>query len=184
MKKYLLLLILATSFLFFKNDTGIFKYSTDIGNPKIKGATYYDKNTKVYTLEGGGYNIWFNRDEFHYAYNKLKGDFTLTAHFTFAGKGTEAHRKTGWMVRESTADTAVHISAVLHGDGLTVLQWRVKPGMNMRDPEDEIRADREGIASFNCSEKGINLLCALPKKKVLLLSLLENTTCPTCLMKY
>src|SRR3954454_6348208 len=123
-----------------QNSLGVFENNTDVGHPKIKGTTVYDKQTNTYTLEGGGYNIWFNRDEFQYAYKKLKGDFTLTANFEFAGEGKDPHRKIGWMVRESLADTAVHISAVDHGDGLTVLQWRVKPGMNMRDPEDEIRA--------------------------------------------
>jgi len=120
---------------------GIFKNHADVGNPRMKGSTSYDEATKTYTLKGGGYNIWFARDEFQYAYNRMKGDFTLTAHFEFVGNGKEGHRKIGWMVRESLADSAVHISGVLHGDGLTVLQWRVKPGMNMRDPEDEIRAD-------------------------------------------
>ena len=34
--------------------------------------------------------------------------------------------------------THPHVSAVIHGDGLTVMQWRVAKGRNMRDPEDEI----------------------------------------------
>lgn len=123
MKRYLTLaLLFLFPFFSFRPDTGVFKYSADIGNPKIKGSTSFDEATKTYTIEGGGYNIWFNRDEFHYAYNKLKDDFTLTAHFKFLGTGKEGHRKIGWMVRSSTADSAVHISAVLHGDGLTVLQ--------------------------------------------------------------
>ncbi len=134
-------LLMILSFNIQKNGDGIFSNHTDVGHPKISGSTLYDKSTQTYTIKGGGYNIWFNRDEFHYTYKKLKGDFTLTAHFEFARAGKEGHRKIGWMVRESLADSSVHISAVLHGDGLTVLQWRVKAGMNMRDPEDEIRAD-------------------------------------------
>ena len=119
---------------------GIFENHIDVGNPKIKGSTVYDKQTNTYTLSGSGYNIWFTRDEFQYAFKKITRDFTLTAHFEFEGNGKEAHRKMGWMVRASLADTAIHVSAVTHGDGLTVMQWRVKPGMSMRDPEDEIRA--------------------------------------------
>src|SRR5258706_6166775 len=122
---------------------GVFSNHTDVGNPGIKGSTSYYKKDKSYTLKGGGYNIWFNRDEFQFAYKKLKGNFILTANFELLDTGKEGHRKTGWMIRESLADTAVHISAVAHGDGLTVLQWRVKPGMNMRDPEDEIRAPEQ-----------------------------------------
>src|SRR5579862_4053204 len=119
---------------------GIFTDHTDVGTPKIRGNTLYDSKTKTYYIEGGGYNIWFNRDEFQFAYKKIHGDFLMTAHFAFVGTAKEGHRKIGWMVRQSLVDSAVHVSAVVHGDGLTVLQWRVKPGMNMRDPEDEIRA--------------------------------------------
>lgn len=166
MKKYFPLgLLILLPFFSFKNDVGIFKYSDDIGHPKITGSTSFDKATKTYTINGGGYNIWFNRDEFHYAYNKMKGDFTLTAHFTFLGSGKEGHRKIGWMVRESAADSAVHISAVLHGDGLTVLQWRVKAGMNMRDPEDEIRADSASYSVVQLQRTGNKFIMRVAEKE-------------------
>jgi TolB protein len=130
---------LVINFSFAQNPVGIFQDHTDVGNPKIKGSAVYDQATQTYTLKGAGYNIWFARDEFQYAFNKLQGDFILTAQFEFVGKGTEGHRKIGWMVRESTDEDAVHMSATYHGDGLTVLQWRMKKGMEMRDPQDEIR---------------------------------------------
>jgi TolB protein len=120
---------------------GIFQINSDIGNPKKTGSAIYNMPDQSYILNGGGYNIWFERDEFHYLYNKIKGDFILTANFEFLGKGTEGHRKTGWMVRESTDEKSPHISATLHGDGLTVLQWRGSSGAVMRDPQDEIFAD-------------------------------------------
>ena len=47
---------------------GIFEKSEDIGNPAIKGSSAYDPTTQVYTLKGGGSNIWFNHDEFHFLY--------------------------------------------------------------------------------------------------------------------
>jgi Tol biopolymer transport system component len=125
---------------------GIFQANSDIGNPKKAGSVVYNQSDQSYTLKGGGYNIWFERDEFHYLFNKIKGDFILTANFKFTGKGTEAHRKTGWMVRESTNEKSLHLSATLHGDGLTVLQWRGSAGAAMRDPQDEIFATD---SSFN-----------------------------------
>jgi TolB protein len=145
--------------------TGIFENHADVGNPKIKGTTIYDKKTKTYTLSGGGYNIWFNRDEFQYAYKKMKGDFTLTANFEFIGEAKEGHRKIGWMVRESLADSAVHVSAVSHGDGLTVLQWRVKRGMNMRDPEDEIRATGTNYSVIQLQRIGKKFIMRVAKKE-------------------
>ena len=117
---------------------GVFDNHVDSGNPKIKGDVTYKKSTKTYLLTGAGYNIWFARDEFQFLYKELTGDFTLTANFEFIGAGKDPHRKIGWMVRESLADTAVHVSAVSHGDGLVVMQWRTAAGAAMRDPQDEI----------------------------------------------
>ena len=122
-------------------QVGVFQANSDIGNPKKTGSSLYNPSDQSYTLKGGGYNIWFERDEFHYLFNKIKGDFILTANFEFVGKGTSAHRKTGWMVRESTDEKSSHITATLHGDGLTVLQWRGTTGAPMRDPQDELFAD-------------------------------------------
>ena len=82
----------------------IFQNNTDIGNPKNAGSSLYNKAEQIYSIKGSGYNIWFERDELHYSYNKIKGDFILTANFKFEGKGTEPHRKTGWIVRWSTGE--------------------------------------------------------------------------------
>ncbi len=122
------------------NPVGVFQYNADIGNPKNSGSASYNSADQEYSLKGSGYNIWFARDEFHYLYNKIKGDFILTANFNFVGKGTEAHRKTGWMLRESADENSLQISGVLHGDGLTVMQWRDFNGAEMKDPEDEVFA--------------------------------------------
>src|SRR4030066_1693538 len=79
--------------------TDIFKYKVDIGNPKNPGSYVYNPIDQSYLLRGSGYNIWFERDEFHYMYNKIKGDFIITANFRLEGKGANAHRKTGMMLR-------------------------------------------------------------------------------------
>jgi len=118
--------------------TGQFTNAADIGNPKNAGSSSYDPSTKTYILRGAGYNIWFDRDEFHYLYNKMTGDFILTADFEFVADTGNAHRKIGWMVRESDSESAASMNAVQHGDGLVVMQWRRTHGENMRDPEDEI----------------------------------------------
>ena len=155
--KYFMLLPL--SFLFAavaaqETTTGDFRFSTDIGNPKLQGSTQYEKTEQVYTLKGSGYNIWFQRDEFHYMYNKIKGDFILTANFKMEGKGVDPHRKTGWMLRASADDDSPHISAVLHGDGLTVMQWRDFKGAQMKDPEDEIFARDLGYEVIQIERSG------------------------------
>jgi regulation of enolase protein 1 (concanavalin A-like superfamily) len=143
---------------------GVFQQSADVGNPKLAGSSQYNAQTKEYTLKGSGYNIWFERDEFQYLFKNLNGDFTVTADFEFVGAGTDPHRKVGWMVRESLDDNAAHISAVDHGDGLTVLQWRVKKGMAMRDPEDEIFSPQKSIQTIQLERKGDEYTMRVAKK--------------------
>ena len=155
--KYILLTILGVlCFQVSAQDkvTGIFSNSADIGNPANRGSALYDGGDQTYTLNGSGYNIWFERDEFHYLYTGLKGDFILTANFRFEGKGTDPHRKTGWMIRAATDDNSSHISAVLHGDGLTVLQWRDFKGASMKDPEDQIFARDSGYSVIQLERSG------------------------------
>jgi len=150
-------ILLAASLLFSfapAKKIGDFDLSADIGTPKLPGISEYDKDTKTYTLKGAGYNIWFERDEFQFLYKEMDGDFTFTADFEFEGKGADPHRKVGWMIRESLYDNASHISAVLHGDGLTVMQWRVNKGEKMRDPEDEIFSKEKNIQTIQLQRKG------------------------------
>ncbi|MDR2886951.1 MAG: hypothetical protein LBV26_02955 [Bacteroidales bacterium] len=120
---------------------GIFSNGSDVGKPKMKGSATYNAADQSYAVKGGGYNIWFERDEFYFLYNKMQGDFILTANFEFTGQGKNVHRKLGWMVRETTDGKSPHITAALHSDGLTVMQWRPSYGAAMRDPEDELFAD-------------------------------------------
>ncbi|MBN2775774.1 MAG: TolB family protein [Prolixibacteraceae bacterium] len=140
------------------NTIGDFQFNNDIGNPKINGSAQYDKNSQEYTLKGAGYNIWFERDEFNYLYNKIEGDFIMTANFEFIGEGTDPHRKIGWMVRASEEENAAHATAVLHGDGLTVLQWRELKGAFMRDPQDEIFPTKSWYTILQIERKGSEII--------------------------
>lgn len=141
-----------------ENPVGIFQDHLDVGNPKNAGSTTYDAGTQTYTLKGSGYNIWFARDEFQFAYKKLKGNFLLTADFEFAGAGVDAHRKIGWMVRESKDDNAAHVTAVVHGDGLTVLQWRRLKGAFMRDPQDEVFSPKKSYRTIQLERTGKQII--------------------------
>jgi TolB protein len=159
---------------------GIFRYSSDIGNPSKEGSSLYNPSDQSYTLKGSGYNIWFERDEFHFLYNVIKGDFMMTASFRFKGEGSEAHRKTGWMLRASTKDNSPHISAVIHGDGLTVMQWRDLEGAQMKDPEDEIFAKGSNyeIIQIERSGKIIFMRAAHPGKPLEEIGSYEMTNLP------
>lgn len=146
---------------------GIFEKAEDIGSPKVEGSSSYDKATQTYTIKGGGENIWFNHDEFHFLYKKIKGDFLMTANFQLIGnEDGNGHRKTGWMIRESNQHDAVSINSCVHGDGLAVLQWRLMRGAYMRDPEEEIFFPRpyfgENIIELEQIGKKITMRLAKP----------------------
>jgi TolB protein len=166
MKSKLVIIFIMTSAIISaqNNNTGIFKYNADIGSPALKGSGSFNPVNQEYSLTGGGYNIWFERDEFHYLFNNIKGDFIMTANFEFRGAGKNLHRKTGIMIRESEDGNASLISATLHGDGLTVLQWRALKGALMRDPEDEIFAINKsyGILQLERSDNKIIMRAAHP----------------------
>ena len=115
-------------------------FNADIGNPSIKGNYRFDAKLQEAKLEGGGYNIWNDRDEFHFAWDTLSGDFMLTASLRFADEQGDPHKKTGWMIRAGNAENSAQISAALHGDGLAALQWRPAKGMAMAAPQNEIRS--------------------------------------------
>jgi hypothetical protein len=132
-----------------EKPVGIFDDHVDIGSPKVSGSSYYDGQSQAYTLKGGGYDIWYAKDEFHFSYKKLAGDFIVTADFEFEGAGADPHRKIGWMVRESKDENASHVSAVTHGDGLTVMQWRRLNGALMRDPEDQILTPKRAYRTIH-----------------------------------
>jgi TolB protein len=129
-KVFCLFLFLCTAFLSDQklfaqtNPIGIFDGQDDIGPVKHKGSGTYDSKLQEYHLSGSGTNIWATHDEFHFVWKKITGDFILRTNIAFIGKGVEEHRKIGWMVRSSLDTNSKHISAVVHGAGLTSLQFR------------------------------------------------------------
>jgi len=112
------------------NSLGQFEANGDMGNPTLVGSASYDPASQEYTLTGAGTNMWFGRDQYHFAWKKLKGDFILRTRVEFEGKGVDPHRKVGWMVRPSLDADAPYADTAEHGDGLTSLQFRRAKGAN------------------------------------------------------
>src|SRR5438045_6142865 len=80
----------------------------------------------------------------------MKGDFSLRCNASFIGKGTEAHRKFGWMIRSSLDSTAACASVAVHGDGLTSLQYRKKENDTMQ----EVRSAVTGADVIQLEKRG------------------------------
>ncbi|WP_246000499.1 TolB family protein [Pontibacter diazotrophicus] len=133
-----------------QQQIGVFEGSTDIGQVRKPGSATYNPKTQHYEVAGSGYNIWFEKDEFHYLWKRMSGDFILYTRAKFVGEGVDPHRKVGWMVRANLEGNSPHVNAVVHGDGLTALQYREAKG----DSTKEIRADLTGADVIQLERKG------------------------------
>ena len=131
-------------------NLGIFAGSTDVGAVLKPGSATYNAKIHQYDLSGSGYNIWGDHDEFHFLWKKMTGDFILYTRAGLIGKGVDPHRKVGWMVRSSLDGKSAHINAVVHGDGLTSLQFRRTTGANT----EELRAKTTHADVIQLERKG------------------------------
>ena len=129
---------------------GQFEGHGDIGAPKIAGSAVYNAVSQEYSLSAGGVNMWAQRDEFHFVWKRMTGDFILQARVELIGKGVDPHRKAGLMVRPSQDADAPYVDGVVHGDGLTSLQFRRTKGAITEQVEspvkgaDVIQLERKG----------------------------------------
>ncbi len=123
-----------------RKPLGAFDDQADIGKVIKPGSAVYVAAKDEYNVSGSGTNMWFGEDEFHFVWKRMKGDFILTARAHFTGRGVEAHRKTGWQVRSSLDKDSPHMSAVVHGDGLTSLQFRRTKGADTEEVKSSVTA--------------------------------------------
>lgn len=133
-----------------EKSTGIFNQASDIGNPDLPGTSSYDSLKGAYVLRGGGKNIWGESDEFHFLSREIEGDFIIRARVRFKGEGINPHRKLGIMIRDSLGGGSAHVSAAVHGDGLTSLQYRKEEG----NETGEIKSGSEAPGIIQLERKG------------------------------
>src|SRR6185503_9191343 len=109
-----------------QGPVGIFTTHSGVG--RAGGSASYDPQQQTYLIAGSGQNMWDTRDEFHIVWKQMSGNFILSTRARFIGKGVEEHRKIGWTIRPSLDPSGPHVTAALHGDGLTSLQFRRQTG--------------------------------------------------------
>jgi TolB protein len=122
-----------------QGQIGQFQDSGDVGSPALAGTTAYNPVTQSYALSAGGTNMWANRDEFQFAWRKLSGDFILQAQIAFVGAGVDPHRKAGLIIRSTLEADSTYADAVIHGDGLTSLQFRKTKGAATEQIESSVK---------------------------------------------
>jgi TolB protein len=130
--------------------TGSFHAFNDIGSPSIPGRASFSEPAQEYMLEGSGENIWFGEDSFSFLWREMEGDFIIEARAEFRGEGVNPHRKAGLMIRGGLEPDAPHVSCVVHGDGLTSLQYRSRQGADM----EEVKFEMAGPDVIRLEKKG------------------------------
>jgi regulation of enolase protein 1 (concanavalin A-like superfamily) len=121
-------------------ELGILSHQHDIGNVARLGSVNFDSARGEYLIAGGGENMWFTNDAFHFVWKELSGDFTLTADVKFIGTGGNPHRKACLLVRQSLKPGSVYADVALHGSGLTALQYRDTPDGTTHEIQSNISA--------------------------------------------
>ncbi len=129
---------------------GLFEEHGDVGSPSQPGSASYDSSSQTYSLKSAGTNMWYARDEFHFVWKQMKGDFLLRARVSFPGKGTDPHRKMGLLLRTSLDPDSAYADTAVHGDGLTSLQFRRTKGANT----EEVRCPVQGVDVVQLERKG------------------------------
>ena len=119
---------------------GVFTGQSDVGITPEKGNATFSSASGVYTVTGGGANTWGKVDAFHFVYNQISGGFSLSADVNLIGKGNEDHRKAGLMIRQSLAPDAPYVDVLVHGDGLTALQYRDAPAADTQEMRSDVKA--------------------------------------------
>lgn len=107
---------------------GLFETSEDIGSPAQAGRAELDPATGVYTVTGGGANMWGTNDALHFVWTRAAGDGVFQAAIEWTGTGGDPHRKACLIVRAGLEPGAPYVDIAVHGDGLTSLQYRETQG--------------------------------------------------------
>ena len=132
------------------NAANIFESNQDIGVLSLKGAVTFEESTGAYEITGGGANMWFTNDAFHFTWKRMSGDFRVAAGVTWPQPGGNAHRKACLLVRQSLAGDAAYVDVAVHGDGLTSLQFREVKGGQTR----EVQANQKSPAAVGLERQG------------------------------
>jgi Tol biopolymer transport system component len=138
---------------------GDFETHGDVGSPKLAGSATWSAEAQEYTFTAGGVNMWAKRDEFQYAWRRLSGDFILQARVEFVGQGTDPHRKAGLIARSTLDDDSPYADAVVHGDGLTSLQYRKAKG----EVTEQVVSEAKGAEFLQLERRGNSFTMSVAK---------------------
>ena len=121
----------------------------DVGSTGLAGSASYSNST--FTLQGAGAQIFGNADAFHFVYQPLSGDVSITARLT-SMQGGAGYRAAGVVIRETLNPASTNAkSAYWPAYGYDYFDVRsstgggtLEPGANGATPPTWIRVQRSG----------------------------------------
>lgn len=136
------------------NDLGIFTNEGSVGVTAPGSKAQYDLAKGVYTITGGGANMWAATDAFYFVWKKVSGDVSLTADIKWVGTSAAEHRKAVLQIRQSLDPGSSYADAVSHGNGLTSLQFRGAAN----EQTYQVVAAEDGPTRLRIVRKGVTIM--------------------------
>ena len=143
-------------------DLGPFESQADIGRTSKTGAAVFSPVNNAFLVSGGGENMWFTNDAFHFVWKKMSGDFALQAAIEWLRPGGNAHRKACLLVRQDLSPGSPYVDVAVHGNGLTSLQFRETQDGSTH----EIQANVTGPPRVGLERQGDIFFLTLPDAMV------------------
>lgn len=128
------LLFLSSEAIAQHKNLGIFSFAADIGNLSRKGNADYNQEEQYYLISAGSAEHKKNRDDVHFLYKKIEGDFILTADFSIDPNNASTENEFGWMVRTSLAPDSKQFSVCRNDKGIMYMKWRKKTNDSILNP--------------------------------------------------
>ena len=97
----------------------------DIGNPVLLGTQSLSNTT--WTIQGGGTDIWHLSDQFHYVWQPVPADGTVSAHIT-TQTDTDPWAKAGVMLRLTTDPASPYYAVFVTPTNGIAVQYRQTQG--------------------------------------------------------
>jgi regulation of enolase protein 1 (concanavalin A-like superfamily) len=97
----------------------------DVGATSPAGSASYSSG--VFTVMGGGADIWGTADQFNYAYQSASGDCTIVARVATV-QNTATSAKAGVMIRETTAAGSAYAGCYITPSSGAKFEYRTSTG--------------------------------------------------------
>lgn len=101
------------------------------GGARFRFSQVLRSTDTVVEMEAGGDDIWNQRDQGHFYYEPVSGDFDVRVNVGLV-EGTHAWAKGGIMVRSTTSSEARNVMLRRRPNGATTLQWRPHDNLEAR----------------------------------------------------